>query len=202
MGVYGLFCNGEGGNFSIEPDLKFLLFYPPKCYKLFESAKGGAVMDASFWISLIGTLITTIGFLITVVQIRRTATIAKAAENAASNLKIKLSAYDFLSDCAKAAKSLEHANRFLKLKLWSDAADVLSDAQILLNRISTSDRVSEKGKSASTSMSEALIGVIGDLEDCAEKGVDFDYREVRISMIKLRGILDGESISQSREVEA
>lgn len=163
------------------------------------SGKGLALaIDWGLTTSIVGSLISTVGFVFTVQQLRRTAKATEAAKTAIGQLRNRMTAFDYASECVRAGKSLEHASRLLRLHQWQDASVTLLDTQLLLHRISQSKDGRPDARQSAGALATELIETIQDLEEAGEKDIEYEYRPLITNSRKHINVLDSELVVISR----
>ncbi|AWW75106.1 hypothetical protein CD351_11775 [Erythrobacter sp. KY5] len=157
-------------------------------------------MDFALSLSVAGTLASALGFLVTIVQLRRTATATQNAANAIGALKNRMAKHDLLSECLIATKSLQHAARALNNKQWDEAVGTLLDAQTSINRISVSPQAAEQLQEEAAQTSEGLIIAISDIEDCIESETQYEAKELIMRVRKFASKLDAKVSSSNQDI--
>jgi hypothetical protein len=147
-----------------------------------------------------GLIISLIGFPITIAQLLRTTRATEAVNVAVSGLKNRMSAFDHASECLRAGKSLEHSVRLLQLRQWQDAAATLSEVQSALHRLSVSSEGQEEARRFAGETSQMLLNSINDLHDAHEKSLDYNARDLIITLRKQANSLDAEVIIVNRDL--
>jgi hypothetical protein len=129
---------------------------------LLDPTKAAEVAAWSFSISLIGLLVSILGFCVTIFQISRATSAAEAAVGAVKELKARVEIYDVVFDLSRVKSGLEESQRHLHRGNLSDAIESLSSVRSGLVRIS-------EMKSAITQIQKdrmtELIGEISNYQD-------------------------------------
>ena len=157
-------------------------------------------IDWGLTVGGLGTAISAAGFAFTIQQLHRTAKATEAVRNAVSQLKNRMSTFDYASECVRAVKSLQHASRLLRLKQWQDAATTLLDAQVTLHRISVSNEGKDASRLAASTVAALLLDSVSELEEADEKSIDYDYSSLIMIIRKHVNILDSEIVAINREL--
>lgn len=168
-----------------------------------HAANGGyglQSMDWPFVISVVGTVASALGFLFTVMQLKRTAAATKSAAMAIGSLKNRMATHDLVAECLMATKALQHAARSLNIQQWDDAVHSLLDAQTSINRISVSTKAATNLRDEASEMSETLIIAISDIEDVSIKQSSYDAKHLIVSIRKFASKLDARVSSSNQEI--
>lgn len=153
--------------------------------------------------SIAGFLLGTFGFGLTLWQLGRTQTAAKATNEAVERLRDDVGALDVLSELHRISSDCEAAIEHLKASRWPEACSSYSRIRVSLNRVLTmrgshDDFDDELAKDYISH----LIGASGELEDQGPGGVGFDTSGLRAKLreiqdfvnmneIKIRGTIGG-----------
>ncbi|WP_340644126.1 hypothetical protein [Phenylobacterium sp.] len=86
-------------------------------------------------VRVVGTVVTIVGFVIAVQQLRKTRSAAEAGNKAISELKAKLTTYSAVSEIARAMAALKETDRHLKHGGWADAVDSYTEVRQAMNRL-------------------------------------------------------------------
>lgn len=98
------------------------------------------------WLSLIGLVISALGFPLTVVGLRltylqagRAKTAAETAYDAVENFKFKLDRHSAYRDVSQAGSLIDAAQKFMGKGAWSDASEAYENARRAIIRIIKAD---------------------------------------------------------------
>src|SRR5688572_13969589 len=97
-------------------------------------------------IGIAGLILSLLGFGFTIQQLVRTSKATEAVKGAVSNLRNRMAAFDYASECLRAGKSLQHTVQLLRLRQWADAAAALVEVQGTLHRVSIRDEGRPEGR--------------------------------------------------------
>lgn len=157
-------------------------------------------VDWGLTASIGGLALSGLGFGVTINQLARTARATEAVKKAVSNLRNRISTFDYVAECMNAGRSLQHATQLLRLRQWQDAAATLLDAQATLNRVASSLEGNPEVKSSAGQAVENLLETVGSLEEAADKEIDYDPSQLITTLRKLTNQLDTEVIGASRGI--
>ena len=89
----------------------------------FDPQSDHLVAGLGFWISIMGLVLTFVGFGITFAQLKKTRSAADAAKSEAARIEISLARYQITNEAAKASAALDTARNYLRADLWMMAGD-------------------------------------------------------------------------------
>ena len=89
----------------------------------FDPANSGSVTGWSFWIAVVGLMLTAIGFAVTIYQVKRTRSAADSAEREVKRIERSLNRYEIVNEATRASAALATARNFLRSGLWAHVAD-------------------------------------------------------------------------------
>ncbi len=89
-----------------------------KMNALFDPANSVAVSAWSLILGSAGLILTSLGFIISIVQIRKARNAADLAKTAVEQVQIRVSRYDAAVDLAEAKTSLQNARHYANLEAW------------------------------------------------------------------------------------
>jgi hypothetical protein len=89
-----------------------------------------------FILSVLGTILTVVGFGLTFLQLAKTRSATAAATQAIDNLKSRIAAFDVVTELSRAVASLSETRRHIKNVSWSDALDSYLEAQLAVSKLS------------------------------------------------------------------
>ncbi|MFN4042179.1 MAG: hypothetical protein ACK4I0_10995 [Brevundimonas sp.] len=127
----------------------------------------------SFYLGIAGLFASVIGFSITLWQLVRTASAAKAATLAVTGIKSKFAAYDTLTEMTKASSSLKETLKHLKNAAWPDAIDSYSAAMSSTVRVAElSNDLTESERDSLGSVTEGIKRSSNRLETAKSKNIE------------------------------
>jgi hypothetical protein len=157
-------------------------------------------VDWSLIANIAGLALSGAGFWFTIQQLVRTAKATEAVKAAVGGLKNRMAVFDYVSECMHAGRSLQHTTQLLRLKQWADAASTLSDVQLVLNRVAASHEGTQEVRNFAKTASDGLLDSIRELEEAADKGLDFNPSQLVTALRKLRNMLDTETIGATKGI--
>jgi hypothetical protein len=167
---------------------------------MFSAANSGLVGGWSLIAGLVGLVVSVLGFYVTIKQLRRTSRATEAVNTAIGNLKNRMAAFDYATECVRASKSLEHATQLLRGRNWEEAATRLLESQSTLNRVALANEGSVEARTFAKETSDLLLEAIRELEDAADKGLDFDPKDLTLTLRKQINMLDVEFLATNKDM--
>lgn len=111
---------------------------------LLNPVNGPIVAFVGLALTLVSMIITVIGFVIAILQIRRTQTATVAAAQAVKDLRSRVASFDATVEVSQAAAALKETQRHLNNDQWRSAVESYLTAKDALVRISAlSDQISD-----------------------------------------------------------
>ncbi|MFZ5705867.1 MAG: hypothetical protein ACOY5R_11450 [Pseudomonadota bacterium] len=89
----------------------------------FEAANQAGVAGWSFWLGIIGFIVSLLGFAVTIYQLQKTRSAADAAKDEARRIEGILQRYEVASEATRASAALGTAKNYVRNGLWPSAAD-------------------------------------------------------------------------------
>ena len=156
--------------------------------------------DFSFAISSVGTAISAAGFGFTIQQLRRTAKATEAVKANVSQLKNRMVAFDYASECVRASKTLQYASQLVKLRKWPEAASMILDGQSILHRLLANSGQKEEIRIEFSKVSEYLLAEVQELEEAEDKNIDYNSAKLMMTLRKHINLLDAQFIGTNLEL--
>jgi hypothetical protein len=163
-------------------------------------ASASLIVDWSLATNLLGLALSIAGFGFTIQQLIRTARATEAVKLTVSSLKNRMATFDYVTECMHAGRSLQHTSQLLRLRQWQDAAGILLDVQAALNRVAISVEGNMTAKTAARLASQDFLESIRELEEAADKQLDFNPSDLITTLRKLRNLLDAETIGATQGI--
>ncbi len=157
------------------------------------------IIDWSLASNITGLILSLGGFGFTIQQLMRTAKATEAVRVTVSSLKNRMATFDYVTECMHAGKSLQHTSQLLRLRQWQDAAGILLDVQVALNRVAISLEGHVDAKNEARMASSAFLESIRELEEAADKQIEYNPSDLIMTLRKLRNVLDAEMIGATQE---
>ncbi|HEX8580283.1 MAG TPA: hypothetical protein VF655_11920 [Allosphingosinicella sp.] len=167
---------------------------------MFDTANAHLVGAWGLILGMVGLVVSLLGFWVTIAQLRRTRKATEAVNAAISSLRNRMGAFDFASECVRGSKSLEHAIHLLRAKQWDEAAGKLLESQGILNRIGISDEGDESARNSSRDTAELLLTSVQELEEAADKQIEFQANELIMILRKQINLLESQIVGVNREL--
>lgn len=145
---------------------------------MFSAANSGLVGGIGLVLSIIGLLVTSAGFIITIYQIRQTRSATEAVRAKTDKIKDTVSMFDVSLDITRATKALEQVVAFNRAKNLALVLAPLAEAQLLLSRISKILSQDIETSKITRESSEFLLNQIQFIEESIDKQIDFDSVEL------------------------
>ena len=111
-----------------------------------------------------------------------------------------MATFDYVTECMHAGRSLQHTSQLLRLRQWQDASGILLDVQAALNRVAISVEGNAAAKTAARMASQDFLESIRELEEAADKQLDYNPSDLITTLRKLRNLLDAETIGATQGI--
>ncbi|WP_132740355.1 hypothetical protein [Sphingomonas sp. PP-F2F-A104-K0414] len=126
---------------------------------LFDPGNAAAVGAWGLILGILGIVLTLVGFIISIRQIRQAKSVAQSAADAVSAVQIRVSRYDAAVDLAEAKSSLQNARHYANLDAWPQFVtcyEITSEAlgRVALQAMFTEGKVAEDIKKSRSRISK------------------------------------------------
>jgi hypothetical protein len=161
---------------------------------LFDAANSGIVGGLSLILTVCGLLLSLVGFIYTIKQVKRTLTAAEAAKLKADELRNQVGVFDLSLEISRANNSLKQVLAFVRSKNLQLTLTPLEDAQAHLNRISKLLVEDRDISSTARQDSAFFLSQIQIIDDSLEKNIGFDSVDLVTRARKTINTLDSKLI--------
>lgn len=147
---------------------------------LLNPANSPAVALVGLGLTVLSLVVTVIGFVVAIYQIRRTQTATAAAAKAVGDLRSRVASFDATVEISRAAEALRETQRHLKNDQWASAVEsyqAVKDAMVRLVALSDKIEMNERGQIA------PMLADISELCNKIESGLERDNINVSKSRI-------------------
>lgn len=159
--------------------MEILLFTWP-----FDPNQSATVAGVSYWVGVIGLVITVCGFIYTVRQVRKTESAAKAVEAEVGRVRSSLATYDAVQELARAGYALGATRRYLSAAAWQDVSDSYADVRRILVQLKGTGHIDDESIITEIDAAEQYISKL-----CTRVEAGLDKPPVSIDIPKTRSVL-------------
>jgi hypothetical protein len=150
----------------------------------FDPNNAVAVSGWGFWFGLLGLVLTLVGFLFTLIQLKATRTAAESAERESRRIKSLIANYDAAQDVSRAQYALKATRNHFSNKAWAHGSETYEDVRMAILAVRDNVPNLDVGLSSQIDLAAEFITKL-----CAKIDKQIHENGTPVSYVKTREVM-------------